>query len=721
MLSFGSYAVGALALVASLVVTWIGADRLRRRLLPGWIGAPALLATAIVSISVLICLAELLGSFGLFEGVPFVAGLIVTGIAMRLAIAVPSAERAELIRPDAQQPNRWITIIGLALAAVAVAHFSIGTRIGYSGGMTGFDSTWYHGPYATHFVQSASTWQIHFIAPQYLSWFYPQNSEILHGLGILAFGRDLISPGLNLVWFAGCLGAAWCIGRPYGVAPISLAGVAVALDSGVLADQAGEARNDIVAIFFLIAAVAIAINAWQARAGRKPVGGQEPAAGKPEADGKPDRAKPGRQPGLPSGALIVVGLAIGLAAGTKVNYLAPAGVFAIGIAVIALSGLRLRSFFFVALPAFATAGYWYLRNTAHSGSPLPWFHGLGPITLPGPDQPIGGRQQAGVLKYVADPSVWWHWFRPGLSDALSWAWPLLALLMVASIWLCWRRPAGPMLRLLAVVVVATAGAWLVAPASAEGPPGSPVGFESGLRYLIPALAIALALLPATPWMSRDPRRLLALTGALVVAFPLVDASGDGWSLSYLPGAILVGVLVAGGAFWLARLELDRFPRPAVAGVLAVCGIAALLGGQMIQRSYLENRYAKPTFAAPGLNQAFRWARDISGARIATSATRQYPLMGLDLSNRVDYIGVRRPGAGFVDAPNCRTWRRLINRGGYEFVVASGDRVDPGRVTFPPQAAWTDGDPHARLILLRSPTAVYRITGPLSLRGCRAPA
>ena len=56
-----------------------------------------------------------------------------------------------------------------------------------------------------------------------------------------AFDRDLLSPFLNLGWFSGCLLAAWCIGRPYGVAPLSLAGVAVALDTGALADQAGEA------------------------------------------------------------------------------------------------------------------------------------------------------------------------------------------------------------------------------------------------------------------------------------------------------------------------------------------------------------------------------------------------------------------------------------------------------------------------------------------------
>src|SRR5664279_6041709 len=102
---------------------------------------------------------------------------------------------------------------------------------------------------------------------------------------MLAFGRDVLSPLLNLGWFIGCLAAAWCIGRPYRVAAWSLALAAIALSVPALADQAGEARNDVVGIFFLLAAVAVALNAWPIR----------------------DEG----ERGLPAGALLVVGLAAG--------------------------------------------------------------------------------------------------------------------------------------------------------------------------------------------------------------------------------------------------------------------------------------------------------------------------------------------------------------------------------------------------------------------------
>ena len=96
--------------------------------------------------------------------------------------------------------------------------------------MTGFDSTWYHGPFAAGFLQSGDTWDLHFIAPQFLAWFYPANSELFHAVGMLAFGRDILSPLLNLGWLAGCLLAGWCVGRPFGSRPGRWRWAAIALE-----------------------------------------------------------------------------------------------------------------------------------------------------------------------------------------------------------------------------------------------------------------------------------------------------------------------------------------------------------------------------------------------------------------------------------------------------------------------------------------------------------
>jgi hypothetical protein len=548
-------------------------------------------------------------------------------------------------------------MIALAISALALIHFAAGVRLRLSTGMTGFDSTWYHGPFAAGFFQSGDTWNLHFIAPQFLAWFYPANSEVFHAIGMAAFSRDLLSPLLNLGWFLGCLLAAWCIGRPYKVAPISLALGAIALSVPALSDQAGEARNDIVGIFFLLAAVAVAVNAWQQRSDR----------------------------GLTTGALIVVGLSVGLAAGTKLNFLLPAATLVIGLTAIALRGRRWRSFAAVGLAALAGGGYWYLRNLAHAGNPLPWVRHLGPISLPAPEQALGGREGHSVLGYLANGSTWSDWFLPGLHHGLTILWPLLAVLALAGLLGCFTRGSGPLLRVIGATGLAVIAAWLIAPTSASGPIGMPRGFESGLRYLAPAFVLGLALLPISlPARFRE--------------------AGEGHPSN---GRILKAP---------SQLARRLSGRGVPLACLALAGLALIAVGYREQRNYLQHRYADPTFTTPGLNVAFKWAQSISGARIATTSTRQYPLFGRDLSNHVQFVGVRTAHGGFVAASNCAEWRRLIDAGNYDYVVATLDRTEAGKAAYPPTARWTEG-PGAKVILRVPPTVVFQLKDSLDPATC----
>ncbi|HEX8690405.1 MAG TPA: hypothetical protein VF729_09215, partial [Solirubrobacterales bacterium] len=552
-------------------------------------------------------------------------------------------------------------------AAVAVVKFGLDVKPKLSTGMTGFDSTWYHGPFAAGFFQSGDTWSLHFIAPQFLAWFYPANSELFHGIGMLAFDRDVLSPLLNLGWFAGCLVACWCIGQPHGVAPWSLALGAIALSVPAFADQAGEARNDIVGTFFLLAAVAIALNALAAARDRSVRGSA-------------------RMPGESTNALIVVGLAAGLAAGAKLNFLLPAAVLVLGLALVA-PGARWRALLVTGVAALAGGGYWYLRNLVHSGNPLPWFDSLGPISLPAPDQPLGGREGHSVLGYLFDGGVWSDWFLPGLHDGLWALWPLLLALGLGGLLISLGRGASPTLRVVAAAGLATALAWLLAPTSASGPEGMPRGFESGLRYLTPALILGLTVLPAAllPRVARWRGSPMA-EGARSAS----EHMGEG--------------------------RRDRTRGPLIAGALV--GLAAIAIGYPVQRHYLENRYADPSFAAPGLNAAFAWSREVSDSRIATTSTRQYPLFGTDLSNHVQFVGIERPHGGFVPPTTCLQWRQLLDAGDFDYVVASFDRVEPDKPPFPRSVAWTEGA-GAEVLVREPPTVVFRLTGRPSRARCRS--
>ncbi len=685
MLGVGRYLLGVAELGVLVGFAWLGAASVRRRLVPELSGPTAGLATVLLTIAGLLWIAEVLGAFGWFEVGPYLAAVVVVGAGLRLVVGGPWGRPSVLLgfspgesgvvrerewgeKEDAAAPEGRphgpspAAVVALAIAAVAVVHFAAGVKLRLSTGMTGFDSTWYHGPFAAKFFQSGDTWSLHFIAPQFLAWFYPANSEVLHAVGMVAFGRDILSPLLNLGWFVGCLVAAWCIGRPYRVAPWSLALVAIALSVPALHDQAGEARNDIVGVFFLLAAVAVAL-AQRERGSTREVG-----------------------TAFALGPVVVVGLAAGLAAGTKLNFLLPAAVLVVGIALVAPRGRRWRSLVAGGLAALAGGGYWYLRNLAHTGNPLPWVKHLGPITLPAPEQALGGREAHSVLGYLTNGSVWSDWFLPGLHHGLTIFWPPLVIAPIAGLLLCLGRRSDRTLQVVAAVGLAAGLSWLIAPTSASGPDGFARGFESGLRYLAPALVLGLAILPPAllPWVARWWGSPMA-QGA-----PASEHMGEG--------------------------RRDR-PRGPLALAAVVVLTAAIALGYPIQRHYLEHRYADPSFTTPGLNATFAWAQGITDARIATTSTRQYPLYGRDLSNEVTYIGTEQPHGGFTPPTTCPQWRRLLNAGHYTYVVATRDRIEPGKPTYPPTSRWTKA-PGAEVVLRKPPTVIYKLRTSLDPSGCR---
>jgi hypothetical protein len=673
MLDLPRYLLGVAEIALLVGFATLGASALRGRLLPGFSGAPAHLATAVLALALLILVAEIVGTFGLFEPVPYLVAVAGFGLGIPRIVGggwghphPPSSIR----KADLGRARRVATLLALAIAVVAAIHFALDVRPKLTTGMTGFDSTWYHGPFAAGFFQSGDTWGLHFIAPQFLAWFYPANAEIFHAVGMLAFDRDVVSPLLNLGWFVGCLVSVWCIGRPYGVAPISLALGAIALSVPALSDQAGEARNDIVGIFFLLAAVAVLVNAWAVQVSGKP----------------PDDEEEPRRDGLPAGALVVTGLAAGLAAGTKLNFLLPAAVLVMALAAFAPAGERWRAFAISVLAAIAGGGYWYLRNLVHTGNPLPWIDEVGPISLPAPVQALGGREGHSVLAYLTDGAVWSDWFLPGLHDGLWLVWPLLVVGALAGLLLCLGRGASPALRIAGAMGLAAVLAWLIAPTSASGPDGVPRGFESGLRYLAPALVLGFAVLPAAllPRVARWRGSPIA-EGARSAS----EHMGEG--------------------------RRDRTRGPVLLGGLAL--LAAIAIGYPLQRHFLEHRYSDLSFTTPGLNTAFEWSRSISNTRIATTSTRQYPLYGTDLSNEVEFIGIERPHGGFVAPSTCSAWRRLLNAGNYDYVITSRDRIEPNRPPYPPTARWTEGA-GSNIVLREPPTVVFQLTDPLDPSGCR---
>jgi hypothetical protein len=716
VLSAGDYLLGVLELVLILAPLAWAAWQIRARILPGWSGAPARLAEIVLGVTALILLAELLGTFDAFTD----AGMIVGSVAIagagyawsKAGTGGPPTEPPQHGREDGAMHGResgsvggssvpalasgWIarlpvaaTILAVLACAALAAAWMVPTLAALAGGMDRADTLWYHMPLAAKFVQTGSLGEIFFFDPIFFASFYPANSEVLHAVPILAFGRDIVSPLLNLGFLALALLAAYCIGRPYGLGPVTLIGGSIALGAEMLIEfQAGEALNDIVGVAFILAAVALLVNG---------------AAASKAAVAPP---------------IAVAGLAAGLAAGTKLSFIAPAGALLVGLVVIAGRGARWRTAAWFALPALLAGGYWYLRNLIAVGNPIPYVSSLGPIDLPAPERTFELREGFSVAHYWNDFDVWSDWFFPGLDESFGLLWAVtLAALVGCAAYALWRG-AEPLLRMLGAVVLFTIVAYLFTPLTAAGEEGEPIAFVWNVRYIAPAVAVGLALLPCLPALRATAERRAAVLAGLSVLLAFTVGSLVQWQQGHVKGAIAagVGVLIAAGLIaWLRDRDLlgPAAPRRVVAGLAAVVAVGALGAGWWEQNHYLERRYEN-TSPELKLADALRWSRDLRDAKVAVGGIRgvfnQYPFYGTDLSNEVQWLGERGEHDAWLRIPTCAGWREALAEGGYTHVVTTYDPFRPGDLTDTKEGLWTREDAAAEEVLRDGPVSVFELNG-----------
>jgi hypothetical protein len=321
--------------------------------------------------------------------------------------------------------------------------------------------------------------------------------------------------------------------------------------------------------------------------------------------------------------------------------------------------------------------------------------------------------------------VWRHWFFPGLHESFGTLWPATLVAMIAvgafAIW----RGREPVLRLGGAFVLVTAVAYVFTPLTAAGEPGEPIAFTWNVRYLAPAVAVALAILPCLPALRSTPARRAIVLGALAVVLAFTVGSLVQWHQGHVKGAIAAAlvVLALAGAGWLLHWRGLLAPASAaLVAALAVAGAAvALVGGYAEQRHYLARAY-QDTGAGQDLAGAIRWARDLRDAKIAVAGIRgvftQYPFYGADLSNRVQWLGIRGAHDSYSRIPDCAEWRRAVNAGGYTHVVTTFDPYLPGTLGNSPEGRWTQSDPNAHLVLEDGPVRVFQIAGPLDPAGCK---
>lgn len=715
--SFGSYIGGCLAVIGIVAALGLGGYWLRRWIVPEFSGALARLADATIAVALLVVSLQILGSLSIL----YFGWIVVGCIAVGLGAALLGWKMAPEGRHEVQAPQvqTIALVIALAVASFTVAEWTFPSQLSLDQGMFGGDTTWYHMPFSAAIAQEHSTVPLHFTDPLRLAaWFYPASTELLNGALIVLFKSDWLAPLQNLFWLAIALLAAWCVGRPYKVGPATLVAGAIVLDAGVMIEtQPGEARNDIMGLAFLLAFVAFLINGHQRRA---PVEGA--VADAPERDA----------PLLDKGPLVMAGIAAGLAASVKYTFLIPVAAITFGVILFSGRGRRWTTAWVMTLPMLVVGGYWYLRAAIKTGgNPIP-ITKFGPLNLPTPDQmPLDPRPRFAVAHYLGDPTIYRRWFFPQLDNAFGPLWPLILIIAVAAAIFLVVRSRNRIVRVIAAAALATAFVYLLTPLTAAGQDGSPTGFFTNTRYLVPGLVLALALLPiARPLRAPDRRAwqtLLFLTGLYAITVLTTPR--------WYPGFIFGTIFITLALVWVpAGLTLGRGRGQVSRGIVAAVGalvlLLAVVLGRAQQVQYADHHYTRSTLflGEGGPQKAYDFARKLRHQRIGISGSSeiifgQYGFYGGHLDNSVKYIGVPGPDGTYRLATTCREFRREINAGNYDYVIISKATQDSQAAEYwYPIYRWIKDDPALKLVvaepkIVPQPDYVFKVNGKLDLAGC----
>jgi hypothetical protein len=697
------YIEGVALTILCVGAVTVGARSLRERMLSGWSGPPAWVADAVIAVSLVVVVLEVIGLAHLFYLPAAVIGCVAAGgIAWMIGVrgkARPAAGSAPAA-PARGQARVTRVIVAVGVGAVAAPWLGW-TIFSYRHGMLTPDTIWYHLPQAARFVQTGSILHLQYFDRDPVTVFYPANAELFHALGLMLFGSDLVSPVINLGWGALALLAAWSIGQPFGRAPHCLIAVLLVLATPVLVDtQPGGGYNDTACIALMLSAGALLVNA-----------------------------------GPGAGPATLAALAAGVTLGIKFTMIVPSLALAAGVVAVTARRARWGMLVRWAAALVGLGGWWYLRNAIATGTPLPTISiHLGPLSFTAPHVTTPTFT---VGQYLFNGHVWQAFYLPGLHRALGPAWWLImAFAAIGAVGTIVVR-GRPVVQMLGAVAVLSAATYVVTP-QLGGLPGQPVSFVYNVRYAVVPLALGLVLAPLLPLLRRAAAGHLWL-GVCALTLLATELDPGVWPTglnanpfsSPLGGAPALAGGIAGASvvvLILLRSQLAEWARKAgdrgrtvLAPLLIALLGAGTAGGWLVADSYARNRYLNAA-PAPTL---FNWARSVRHQRIGiVGIIGQYPLYGPDSSNYVQYLGQSAPHGGFGSFESCQAWRSAVDRGHYGWLV-----VAP--VLFPltnvpaRELAWTESAAGATPVIREravggppSDLAVlFRLSGPLNPATC----
>jgi len=714
------FCLGAVLAGVVLIPMIAAASAWRRRLLPEWSGALGVLAQTVMVLSAIICASEMLGAIGQFRLGPTTVFLTAIGIGGYLASlrrqpgrntsSIDLRQTVATVGGGVDRPSRSARFVALSAVSLVVADWGSRTADAVHHGMSTPDTLWYHMPFAARFVQDGSITALHFVdagvdlgseVP-----FYPANGELVHALGIMFFGTDVLSPLVNLGWLALLLLAAWCVGRPFGAGPVTLTGGAVLMATpGLVATQPGGAYTDIVGLALLVSAVALLLS----------------------SDVGVSRSY---QPGM-----LIAALAAGLALGTKFTFILPVAALTLGVIGVSPRGTRVLRGSSWGVFVLLTGGFWYVRNIVAIGNPLPSPLHVGPIRLSSPPTP----PETTVFSFLFNGHDWRQWLFPGIRESLGPAWWAIAAMSVAGLLIGAFATSSPIRRMLSLVGIASGIAFVFTPQILTLPgfyPHQPYNFVFNLRYSFASVVFGLVILPVIP-ITATFRRQWFLLGSYGLVVIVTQLDSTLWPLRLLSPqfqqpitgidsliGLIIGVMVfAIGSVMLLDKGNRAWASPSRLALVAV-PLAVILFGLSAEHVYLADRYKNEP-----LSPLYTWAAHLRNSRIAiigAYSNISYPLYGQDDSNYVNIVGKSGPTGSFEPVRTCSDLRRTLNENhfAYLIIVAAGI-AETREPSASDRTQWITQDPQARLIFHRNVfhrsfgVSVFHIGGKLNPAGCPA--
>lgn len=660
------YALGAVSFLVVVVALASTAVSLRRIWLPGWHGAEARLAEVVLGTSCAVVLLQLLGLVSLLRRPAIVVAAVLVAVGAHLLEG--NGVESDPSPVGGPRSTRWQVWAATAAAAAVAVQWAESARSYVLHGNERVDAIHYHLTYSAQFAQEHSIRSLYRLDSFGVSTWYPLNSELLQGAGMVLLGSGGLTLVVDFLSLAAVLLTAWVLAAPYRAGPAAVVATCLLL-AALGPTYAGASFNDWISVWPLLAGFALLA---ASRTG-------------------------GRQ--LTRPVVLLVGLAGGLAIGSKLTVLAPAVVLLAAVVVLR-RGDRWRSLGIVTSGFVLTGGYWYIRNLVTVGNPVPATAvGVGPLQLPKPATPVLDQYDQSVLHYLTDWDVIRGPFVRGLHGFFGPLWLVTLLLVVAGLLLGLlrlrrdRAVAG-----LALAGLLSAVVYVGTPTGAGGEEGRPFLFGYNLRYALFAFAVGLLLLVLSLARTRvAPLVIAGLLALLVVALGRKEAWASGW---WKQALVLIAVAVAVG---LLLTRWERLEGRALLGAGLLAALVAVIGAVPVQQRMERNSYANPAVPRDVL---FAAVRAETGQRIGVvGAPYQFPFFGARLQNEVvGYIGQEGEEHSFGDFATCTEFMREVRRMELTRVVV---QPEPGRPV-PVADAWLRQDPAVSVLVASAAGTVFAV-------------